>query len=317
MKIGIIFDLKEDYSIVSASFGDFTCLEEVMTLANILAEMGHKVNLIHSLNLLLNNINYAKSSFDVVINLSEGYKSRNREALIPALLEMYHIPYVGSDCYANIVSLDKYLTKLVARNIDIPTPDFALYLWRKKIISGKIPVGQIVVKPVCEGSSDGITLLDAQDRNLDEILKKMGLEFKQNILLESYIKGGDYSIALTGSPSNGYTVIGAVKILDGNSENIPIYDRKYKDDLSVIKITPDWSDNLKEKIFTSCVKLAETIEMNGFFRIDFRVNNEDYYFLEINSIPSLVKNGSFMKAIELTGVDRKQIFERILKNENT
>lgn len=317
MKIGIIFDLKDDYSIENTSFCDFTCLEEVMILADILTEMGHKVKLLQSIDLLLKNFEYTKSTFDIVINLTEGHKSRNREALIPALLETYNIPYIGSDCYANIVTLDKYLTKLIARDIGVQTPDFALYLWRKKIVSGEIPSGQVVLKPVCEGSSAGIELVDTKTQNINEHLKKMGLEFKENILLENYIKGGDYSVALIGTPSTGYTVIGAVKILDRNSNNLPIYDKEDKEDLDIIKTTPDWSDDLKEEIFESCIRLAETIEMSGFFRVDFRVDNEKYYFLEINSIPSLVKSGSFIKAIDLAGIDRKQIFERILKNENT
>lgn len=318
MKIGIIYDLKDDYNLESVDFCDFTALEEVMMLANILSETGHKIKLLQGFDVVLKNVEYIKSSFDLVINLSEGHDSRNREALIPAILETYDIPYIGSDCYANIVSLDKYLTKLIARDLGILTPDFTLYLWKKHLVLKNFTdKSKIIIKPVCEGSSDGIEMFDLNSSNLFTKLDNIGNHYKQNILLEDYVEGSDYSVAVIGNPFKGYMVIGAVKIVDKQLCNLPIYDRKFKAHFNVIKTTPDWSENLKQEAYTACIKLAEVIELSGFFRFDFRICDDKCYFLEVNSIPSLLKDGSFIKAIEVNGLDKNKIFERILNNESS
>jgi len=317
MKIGIIFDLKDDYNLKNTAFCDFTCLEEVMILANILSEMGHKVKLFQGVDIVLKSAEYIKNSLDVVINLTEGHKSRSREALVPALLEMYDIPFIGSDCYASVVSLDKYLTKLIARNIGVCTPDFALYLWRKETVIGDIPnKTEVVLKPVCEGSSDGVERKEAKSATLKTALKKMGDLYEQNILLEEYIAGSDYSVALIGIPAKGYSVLGAVKIVDKQLRNLPIYSSEYKANYDVVKTVTDWSDDMKNAVYSACIKLAETIELSGFCRFDFRISGDKYYFLEINSVPSLSNDGSFIKAIELNKLDKHSVFERILTNED-
>ena len=39
----------------------------------------------------------ATSPVDIVFNIAEGFRGRNREAQVPALLELLDIPYTGSD----------------------------------------------------------------------------------------------------------------------------------------------------------------------------------------------------------------------------
>lgn len=48
MKIGIIYDLKDDYTFDNTDVDDFTDLEEITNLTNILVKLGHSVNLIHA-----------------------------------------------------------------------------------------------------------------------------------------------------------------------------------------------------------------------------------------------------------------------------
>ena len=318
MNICILFDLKEDYELDNIEFGDFTVLEEAMVLANTLTEAGHKVQLLHGIDMLLINTNFLKESFDLVINLIEGPTSRNREALIPAFLELYNIPYIGSDCYASSICLDKYLTKIIAQKNGILTPNFTLYIKHNKKILGNLPSnGKLILKPVHGGSSDGIILIDANDPNLHNFLTKLGNTYKQNILIEEYISGGDYSVSVMGNTSSGYSIIGAVRISDKSLNDLLVYDKLHKqDDYNVIKTIPDWSESTRQSVYSSCLRMAEIIELSGFFRFDFRIYDQKPFFLEINTIPSLTVDGSFIKCLDLNGLDRKEIFTRILKNEN-
>jgi len=61
---------------------------------------------------------------DVVFNIAEGFKGRNRESQVPALLELLDIPYTGSDPATLAIALDKGLAKKIVRQHGIYTPNF-------------------------------------------------------------------------------------------------------------------------------------------------------------------------------------------------
>lgn len=315
MKIGILFDLKEDYDI-DCDYDDFASLEEVMTLANILSKLNHTVGLEHGIKHICENIIDIKNKYDLVFNLFEGYLSRNREALIPALLELNQIPYIGSDAFANALTLDKFATKLYAIDYNIETPNFALYDYHNKNIHRSVPSSQkLVLKPVCGGTSDGIKFVNESNNLLHEV-ESIASEYKQNILIEEYIEGSDISVSMFGNPSNGYEVIGAVQTCDTNFNNLDIYDKNLKLTHNVIRIIPKWSEVTEKDIYRKCKTIASAIKLKGFFRIDFRINNCGCYFLEINATPSLLIEGNFLNSIKLNNQDRNEIFRRIMLNEN-
>jgi len=51
----------------------------------------------------------AVTPLDLVFNVAEGWKGRNREAQVPSLLELLDIPYTGSDPAPLSLALDKAL----------------------------------------------------------------------------------------------------------------------------------------------------------------------------------------------------------------
>ena len=55
----------------------------------------------------------AGQRWDLVFNFAEGVHGRSREAQVPALLEMYGIPYTFSDPLVCALTLDKAMTKQV------------------------------------------------------------------------------------------------------------------------------------------------------------------------------------------------------------
>ncbi len=64
---------------------------------------------------------------DLVFNIAEGITGHNREAHVPALLELLSIPYTGSDSKALTVTLDKSLAKKIVADAKIATPKALLF----------------------------------------------------------------------------------------------------------------------------------------------------------------------------------------------
>lgn len=86
MVIGLCYDLQNTYSISSSViYKDFSFLSEVEFVESSLNKLGHKVILINGIEKFVKNIFKYKKDCDIIFNMIEGYKSRNREGLVPAL----------------------------------------------------------------------------------------------------------------------------------------------------------------------------------------------------------------------------------------
>src|SRR5205823_11654592 len=75
---------------------------------------------------------------DLVFNIAEGFRGRNRESQVPALLELLDIPYTGSDPATLAIALDKTLAKKIVRQAGIHTPDFQLMVTGKERLSKEL-----------------------------------------------------------------------------------------------------------------------------------------------------------------------------------
>ena len=62
----------------------------------------------------------ASTPLDIVFNIAEGFKGRNRESQVPALLELLDIPYTGCDPATLSIALDKALAKKIVRQAGHP-----------------------------------------------------------------------------------------------------------------------------------------------------------------------------------------------------
>ena len=130
MRIGLVFDIREDYGLEASdvTFCDFNYLSDMQYLQNTLEQSGHYVLPVgapHSFARMLREDKL--KDIDIIMNFGEGFLSRNREGIVPALCEIFHLPYTGSDAFAMVLTLDKHITMLYAESLGIHTPKGFLY----------------------------------------------------------------------------------------------------------------------------------------------------------------------------------------------
>src|SRR5258705_13284115 len=99
MRVGFTFDLREDY--VAAGYSEIEAAElgRPETIDAIVAEisvLGHGVERIGNASQLSGRL-LAGERWDLVFNICEGMHGFGREALVPALLDAFRIPYTFSD----------------------------------------------------------------------------------------------------------------------------------------------------------------------------------------------------------------------------
>jgi D-alanine-D-alanine ligase len=158
LNIGFTFDAKSEYEKV---FGDdqdkiaeFDTEETLNDIENALKSGGHRIERIGNIFNLLKKITAGKR-WDIVFNIAEGISGRNRESQVPVVLEMFDIPYVGSDGLTMGLTLDKSIAKKIVRSANLKTPDFfVLENGNRSLKKINYPV---IVKPLAEGTSKGLT----------------------------------------------------------------------------------------------------------------------------------------------------------------
>jgi len=297
--IGITYDLKSDWQRDSGDPVDINAeFDKPETVERVIAALqngGHTVKRIGNIKSLLAQID--DLDVDIVFNMSEGISGRNRESQVPILLEMKGIPFVGADGLTLSVTLDKIMAKKLFIAENIPTPRFF------EVKDGEDPqklnkIGfPLMVKTRHEGSSKGIS---GQSRVEDtEALKRqvdlINTIYRQPALVEEFIKGTEFTVAVLGNGKPRAMPVIQVSI-DGNVNlGDEFYSHNWISSERLQYICPaDIPDSLTGEIQDLAVRVYKCVECRDFGRVDFRVDSDGKpYVLEINPLPSLDVQDAF------------------------
>jgi D-alanine-D-alanine ligase len=136
---------------------------------------------------------------DICFNIAEGVGGDAREAQVPALLEMLHIPYTASRVLANAIGLDKTMTKKIWRDAGLPTARFQEFTTGEEALDAQLEF-PLFVKPAREGTGMG---MDAGSivHNIDELRARVAWviqSYQQPALVEEFLPGREFTVAVLG-----------------------------------------------------------------------------------------------------------------------
>jgi len=253
---------------------------------------------------------------DVVFNVAEGLWGRTRESQVPALLELLGIPYTGSDTTTMSMTLDKAIAKRIVGQADILTsPFFVMLTGREKLPKGfKFPV---MVKPVAEGSSKGImkTSVVENETDLKLIASEMASRYRQPVLVEKFLPGREFTVALLGERRP--RVLPPMEVvLPVQSEKFPIYsfEGKFFNRDIKFEVPAAISPDLKKQIESAAKNIFSVLGCRDIARIDFRLDeNNRANFIELNPLPGLTPGFSDFCVIAASiGMDYRTLIGEIL-----
>lgn len=316
--VGLTYDLKIDYKFKDGDPKDanaeFDARSTISVIAKALEKGGNKVVRIGNVNSLLEKLN--DLSVDIVFNISEGLYGRNRESQVPILLEMKGIPFVGSDGLTLGATLDKAIAKKILLSEGIPTPKFMEAKDTHALDNLDHLKFPLIIKPRYEGSSKGLSEQSRVENKTD--LKKQ-VEFvvetyHQPALIEEFISGSEYTVALIGNEPPEVLPPVAIKI-DGRyklDDKFYTFARIKSNRLEYV-CPEHMPKELREKICDYALRSYMALECRDFGRVDFRVDNSGKpYVLEINPLPSLSSEDVFMTIAKHVGVSYESLINRIL-----
>lgn len=317
-RIGFTYDLKSDYekkaSLPDDALAEFDREETIAEIEAAIASGGHEVVRIGHVRNLLSRVN--DLDVDIVFNICEGFGGRSRESEVPMILELYNIPFVGSDALALGLTLDKVMAKKVFQNDGVPTPKY--FMADSMTIpahwdSMKFP---FIVKPRHEGSSKGISDDSiVSDRNsLKKQVKSIWDLYRQPALVEEFIYGGEFTVLVIGNrkplalPPVQISIAGHLEAGD------LVYTSRRLEGTDIEYICPPKiSKALEKKLCQISIQAYQSLECRDFGRVDLRVDKKGRpYVLEINPLPSLSTEDVFPLVARAAGMTYNQLVLKII-----
>lgn len=230
MKIGLTYDLRRDYLAQGYTLeqtAEFDSPETIDAIEAGIRSMGLETERIGNLDAVLRAL-AAGRRWDMVFNIAEGLRGFSREAQVPALLEAYGIPCTFSDPLLLGLSLHKAMTKRVLRDLNLPTPDFALVESLEELESVNLPF-PLFAKPVAEGTSKGVEcagLIHTREelfRTCADLLRR----FDQPVLVERFLSGREFTVGVVGTGKRARSLgVMEVLLLEGADQLIYSQDNK-------------------------------------------------------------------------------------------
>lgn len=302
------------------TFCDFNYLSDMQYLQNTLEQSGHYVLPVgapHSFARMLREDKL--KDIDIIMNFGEGFLSRNREGIVPALCEIFHLPYTGSDAFAMVLTLDKHITMLYAESLGIHTPKGFLYqpqfhtLDELETLSAQAGITYpLVVKPNREGTSMGLSLV----KNKDEFLAAVGRivrTYKQEVRCDEYIGGHELAVPILGTGAEA-EVLGIVEYCEQDGGIMPFYTAEKKEHGNHRTEWRSFGRETDQAIIDMALRVHRGFQCCDLSRIDLKLYNGVPYLLEVTPIPSMNRGGTFEFCAARRGMSYADLLNAVLES---
>jgi len=225
------------------------------------------------------------------------------DGVLQEILESRGLIYTGSGPEASRLAFDKWESKKLFTQAGISMPESALF--GPKFDKSFLRPGQkYVVKPLREGSTIGISIVDNPDAVITAA-KRCAEEFG-DCMIEKFIKGRELTVSVLGQE--------ALPILEIRcAAGFYDYHAKYIDDKTEYLFDTIGDLALVARIQKSAIDCFKTLGCRGVARVDFILGDDGVaYVLEINTVPGLTNHSLLPKAAGKMGLSMSELCLRIV-----
>lgn len=265
---------------------------------------------------------------DVVFPALHG--GEGEDGHLQALLDVMGVKYALSGATASALAMDKGASKRLMRGAGIPTPDWLQVTWdslnhRADSMKTKQGLEQspevltiariqeraaaelgfpLVLKLNGAGSSVGIAIVKTATDFAPALEAVVGSDDSnsQDVLIEKYIPGRELTVAIF---LGRLLPLLEIRTKDGFYD----YQNKYTAGANEYLVPAPVHSPLYEQIAADALRVYDLVGCRGVARVDFRLDNEQYHCLEINTIPGMTANSLVPKAAVAVGIGFDELVE--------
>uniref|UniRef100_UPI004028C0CC D-alanine--D-alanine ligase n=1 Tax=Candidatus Scatousia sp. TaxID=3085663 RepID=UPI004028C0CC len=250
-----------------------------------------------------------KGNYDYAYNALHG--KYGEDGCIQGVLEILQIPYTGCGVMASSVCMNKEYTKrMLAVDSEIPLIK-SVFVRKgddvKTAVEGlKYP---LITKPVCEGSSFGMTKVNTPDE-LQNAYNE-AVKFNDDVLIEEYLVGIGCTVGVLENDGKPFVT----EILELRPKNEWYdYEAKYTKGMTEFILPAEISAEMTAKVKKIAVKAFEITGCSGVSRVDFLIVNDIPYVLEINTSPGMTETSDLPAQAAVMGIDYDNLVLAILNS---
>jgi len=235
------------------------------------------------------------------------------DGVLQGYFDLLKIPYSATGVYASALTFHKFYCDNFLRAFNV-TMARAAYFQKGDAINPTKLVEEfglpLFIKPSAGGSSFGVTKVKTED----EILKAAELAFNESndCLVEEFIDGMELAVGVCELNGEIVPFLPTEVIPKGDFFD---YDSKYSVG-GATEITPARisAEKIKE-CQDLTVKLYKLIDCHGIVRIDFILKNNEFYFLEANTIPGMTETSFIPQQLNAMGLSLRNIVTQIIEQD--
>ncbi|HVN66934.1 MAG TPA: D-alanine--D-alanine ligase [Candidatus Sulfotelmatobacter sp.] len=235
------------------------------------------------------------------------------DGCVQGLLEVAGIPYTGSKVLASALAMNKLAAKRIFEAVGIPTPRYLGIDKQADIEKSAAKVRSmfafpLVVKPVSEGSSLGISIVKATD-NLEKILTETVKEF-QEVFVEEYVQGREITVGVIGRDAD----LQALPILElVPRKEFYDYEAKYTKGLTEFILPARLPEAAYKKAQAMALAAHRALGCYGVSRVDMIVAADSTpYVHEVNSVPGMTERSDLPAEAAHAGLSFDDLVVKIL-----
>jgi len=253
------------------------------------------------------NVDGKKLTFHCALIAIHGTPGEN--GLLQAYFEMLQIPYTTGGVMNSSVTFNKYYCKELVRETGVNLAKGLLLRRGQKVDVQAIldTLGlPIFVKPNESGSSYGVSKVK-QAADLMPAIEKAFAEDK-TIILEEFIPGREVTCGVF-KYQNGEMIMPITEIVP--ETEFFDYEAKYHSKSKEITPAPI-SEPLTKTIQEFTSKIYDRLQCHGVVRVDYIVNDDKIYFLEINTVPGMSEASITPQQIRAMSGNMREFFTLII-----
>ena len=299
--------------------------ETVRRLKDALAELkDYRFHYLDHHRTLLRDLAEVKA--DLIFNLcDEGWNNNAfMELNVPAVLEVFGLPYTGAAPRCLAACYDKALVRAVASQLDIPVPleSYVRAADQGATLPSTFPA---LLKPNFGDSSEGITqnAVVHDESELVAYLDTLRSTLPDRpVLVQEFLPGAEFTVGLIGNPESGFQPLPVLEVdYSGLAAGLPPilgYESKWLPD------SPYWTqityreaslaDEDQMMLIDSSVRLFERLACRDYARFDFRADRDGTMkLLDVNPNPGWCWDGKFNLMAGMQGLRYPEMLEQILQ----
>ena len=235
------------------------------------------------------------------------------DGTVQGFLELLGIPYQGSGVLGSALAMDKNLAKEMYRLHGLPVAD-----WEMVDVRGGTTASELierlglplVVKPICQGSSIGMTIARTAEDLATGI--KVALAHDSRVMVEQFIAGREVTAGVLGNDVP--VALPLVEIIPGEEYDFFDYTAKYKPGATREICPAPLDESLAARAQQYGLAAHRALQLRGYSRTDMILTQEGrFVLLETNTIPGMTATSLFPQAAAAYGLPFPALLETLIE----